>query len=172
MHPSWPVLLTKNGPRRVIPCTGNSPQWVLDLAHSRFENMLRRTRSRSLASFASPDEAVQLQLFRMKTSGGTSFLMVQVVFRAKHKYEELLARQYQAPTELPLTLPFWNKVYHVSGHSQDHGLLQVHASKLSLSQRLQARHSKNMHTCRSPRFKTGRRRPCSQKRRPSNKQQK
>ena len=51
----------------------------------------------------------------MQTSEGTSFLMVQFVFRPKIKHEELFARQYEPPLEFPLTLPFSGTVKYVSG---------------------------------------------------------
>ena len=56
------VLLTKKYPRGVIACTRGSPKRQNNLTHFQFENRSRTTCSRFLQSFASPDEAVDLQV--------------------------------------------------------------------------------------------------------------
>ena len=55
--------LPKNHARRVLTWPQRGSPWKpLNLAYFQFENRSRTTRSRFLQSFASPDEAVKLQL--------------------------------------------------------------------------------------------------------------
>ena len=71
---SSPVLLTTNGPRRVLTWRqGGSPKKQQNLTHFQFENRSRATRCRVLQSFAVPDKAVQFQQSLRETLEGISF---------------------------------------------------------------------------------------------------